>query len=178
MIREIRVCSTEQPDLSHPNVCGISLATHAAAVEVDLKGFGHVGLRGRMPFVALEYCNGPDLWDVFTPGAKNKYGEWAESPGLWALSKRLKRKFADVSTECSDIKPSENEDDDVLRINQLLDAAKAYQDEMGLLFLDVLKNLVGNGDLERCRRYANEWRKKSTRVTSQWIGLSSKFTTM
>ena len=142
MMREIRVCSAEQPDVSHPNVCGISLATHAAAVEVEFMGFGHVGLRGRLPFVALEYCNGPDLWDVVTPGSMQDNGEWAEEPGIWALTRRLKRKLADFSRVFPELMPTGDGEDDVLRMNRMLDAAAEYQGEMGTIFQKLHKQLA------------------------------------
>ena len=67
ILRELRVCSLEQPALRHDGVCRISLATHAAAVETEFAGYGRVGLRARLPFVALEYCEGLDLCDFATP---------------------------------------------------------------------------------------------------------------
>ena len=144
IMREIRVCSTEQPDLTHPNVCGISLATHAAAVEVELKGFGNVGLRGRLPFVALEYCNGLDLYDVFTH--------------VWTLSKHLKHKLAKLVKDCPDVQPSESENEDVLRINQLLDAAAAYQGELCHLFKQLHKILAPAG--VSLQQYVQAWSQK------------------
>jgi hypothetical protein len=41
----------------------VSAASAAGAVVVDLPGHGRLGLRPRLPFVAMECCTGPDLYD-------------------------------------------------------------------------------------------------------------------
>jgi hypothetical protein len=76
LLDEIRMCSLEQPELhdmeaytarrewrSHPSLCGLSLASPAGVVEADMPGIGRVGFRARLPFVAMEHCAGPDLYD-------------------------------------------------------------------------------------------------------------------
>ncbi len=82
--RKISVCSIVQPDLQYEGLCCISLACHVAAVEVHLPGFGRHGLRGRLPFVALEYCNSLDLFE---------FGGYCK--GIPAITYGLKRKVED-----------------------------------------------------------------------------------
>jgi hypothetical protein len=168
MFREIRVCSTEQPNVSHPNVCGISLASHAAAVETVVPGFGRLGLRGRMPFVALEYCNGVDLWDFARPGHlpyEDTYGEMqpGESPGVLALSKRIRQKLKDLMDACPrDKRQKTSGDADMVHLNQLLDAAAIYQVELARLFEQAYKIFVPKADREstKLEAYITAWSTK------------------
>ena len=121
ILREIRVCSIEQPDLQHEGLCGISLACHAAAVEVHLPGFGRLGLRGRLPFVALEYCEGLDLYE---------FGE--NGKGIPAMSNGLKRKvkeFLAVAHEEPGTQQGGLPDVDVLMVNKLLQDIAVHQSE-------------------------------------------------
>ena len=62
---EISICCSRQPDLCHENVCGMSRASFGAFVETRLEGHGWVGLLARLPFVAMENCDGCDLFDFF-----------------------------------------------------------------------------------------------------------------
>jgi hypothetical protein len=128
ILREIRVCSVEQPDLQHEGLCGISLACHAAAVEVHLAGFGRLGLRGRLPFVALEYCEGLDLYE---------FGE--NSKGIPAMTNGLKRKVEDFLAAVNEGNGSIQLENglpvvDVLSVNKLLQDIAVYQQlSLGLL---------------------------------------------
>jgi serine/threonine protein kinase len=126
ILREIRVCSIEQPDLQHEGLCGISLACHAAAVEVHHPEFGRLGLRGRLPFVALEYCEGLDLYE---------FGE--SGKGIPAMTNGLKRKveeFLTVAHEESGTQHGGVPDVDVLMVNKLLQDIAVHQTEsLGLL---------------------------------------------
>ncbi len=126
ILREIRVCSVEQPDLQHEGLCGISLACHAAAVEVHLPGFGRLGLRGRLPFVALEYCEGLDLYEF---GANGR--------GIPAMTNGLKRKveeFLAVAHEGNGNQQGGLLDIDVLIVNKLLQDIAVHQEgSLGLL---------------------------------------------
>jgi hypothetical protein len=164
MFREIRVCSTEQPNVSHPNVCGISLATHAAAVETLVPGFGRLGLRGRMPFVALEYCNGVDLWDFarsgFLPHEKNGEMQPGQSPGVLALSKRIRQKLKDLLDACPrETRQKTSGDAEMVHLNQLLDAAASYQVELARLFEQVYQIFVPKADRENTKleAYITAW---------------------
>uniref|UniRef100_A0A7S0M168 non-specific serine/threonine protein kinase n=1 Tax=Cryptomonas curvata TaxID=233186 RepID=A0A7S0M168_9CRYP len=121
ILREIRVCSIEQPDLQHEGLCGISLACHAAAVEVHLPGFGRLGLRGRLPFVALEYCEGLDLYE---------FGE--NGKGIPAMSNGLKRKveeFLAVAHEGPGAQQGDLPDVDILMVNKLLQDIAVHKSE-------------------------------------------------
>jgi hypothetical protein len=153
IIREIRVCSTEQPDISHPNVCGISLATHAAAVEVMVPGFGWLGLYGRLPFVALEYCNGLDLSKFMAPKKMS------------ALSVRLKQNLDGLYAKCPPLKkPRQEGDSETVCINQLLNAAVAYQEALARLFQRVYEILLPDPEDPQAKlvptEYISAWSAK------------------
>ena len=80
---EIAVCGSRMPDLAHENVCGVSRASFGALVEPMLEGHGRVGLLARLPFVAMEDCDGCDLHDLFSCRALDmpwSFTKWAQAP--------------------------------------------------------------------------------------------------
>ena len=60
---EIASCMSGQP--RQDNICGVSRASFGALVETGIDNIGWVGLVARLPFVAYDYCEGSDLFDVY-----------------------------------------------------------------------------------------------------------------
>jgi hypothetical protein len=90
---EIDVCRSRHPDLGHDNVCCVSRASFGAPVETRLPGHGWVGLLARLPFVAMEDCDGVDLFDLFGRGAlemPRKLQRLAGAAGAGAVNDMLR----------------------------------------------------------------------------------------
>jgi hypothetical protein len=135
ILRELRLCSLEQPAFRHDGVCRISLATHAAAIETEFTGYGRVGLRARLPFVALEYCEGMDLFDFAHPNL-----------GLPAIMRGLKGsvhsflKCPDVATDPCSVAlgsiPGISSKENSLLVIDILQALSTNQEEILSLIVD------------------------------------------